>query len=99
MKKNLSGLWVVSIFLLSACQTREAGFISYLPGNLQQEGSVFIAYCNSCHAAPHPARHTLNEWMVVLMHMENRMRERSYALPDHKSKQAIIDYLARYARK
>jgi len=85
--------------ILAACQTREVDSLSYLPGDLHSEGRSFIVYCNSCHAAPHPARHTLDEWRSVLVHMEKRMQERGVQTPDKHSRIAIVQYLRKYARQ
>ena len=89
---------IVSVVLIS-CATRDGvKDYSYLPDRNSEDARLFSHQCGACHAPPHPARHRFNEWIQIMVMMEERMVERNYALPNIKTKQHILSYLQKHAR-
>jgi len=78
--------------LLSGC----AGV--QIPGSGSEGAQVFTARCGTCHATPHPARHSMTEWLQLLPLMDRRMSERGMPALDDEDRQIIIAYLKKYAR-
>ena len=82
-----------SSVLLTACGATES-----LPEPESTAAKAFTARCSGCHALPHPARHTPQQWQHVVRLMEQRMAERSYLPMSDRERQAILLYLIKYAR-
>jgi len=60
---------------------------------------AFHQNCSTCHGAPSPSEHTAAEWSAVVKNMEQRMSSYGLHVPDHKTTQAIVDYLQSHASK
>jgi len=84
----------IALILNSACATQEQS----MPPTDAQTRQVFNTRCSACHALPHPARHTAQQWRHVVALMERRMQERGHAPLGDDERQRILSYLSQNAR-
>ncbi len=61
--------------------------------------AVLASQCSRCHAAPRPARHTADEWRRVVRRMQLHRVQRGMAAIADADVKALLDYLARHARR
>ena len=99
MMKRFPVFSIVIFVFLTACNTSQSNKLQYLPDHDLDLAKAYAGVCGQCHAIPHPARHTLEEWKQVLISMDKRMQERGYPLPDQLSRNQINAYLNKHARK
>lgn len=78
-----------------------AGCVSQ-PMTIPESGTaaaqLFATRCSSCHALPHPARNTANEWPGILALMDRRMRERHIPPINGQERDELLRYLQSHAR-
>jgi len=69
-----------------------------IPAPQSEAALLFADKCGECHAVPHPARHSADDWPHYVALMEQRMRERDIALLTQAQRQLILSYLSEYGR-
>jgi len=69
-----------------------------IPAPQSEAALLFADKCGECHAVPHPARHSADDWPHYVALMEQRMRERDIALLSEAQRQLILSYLSEYGR-
>jgi len=62
------------------------------------KAQAFSAHCSTCHALPHPRRHSYPEWQTLVAVMEQRMRERGMGPLDDRQRRDILAYLKDHGR-
>ena len=85
---------LISALLVTACASQEM----QLPAAAVETQQVFKQRCAACHALPHPARHSADQWPHILALMERRMRERQLPPLKERERSLISQYLAEHAR-
>ncbi|WP_455235468.1 c-type cytochrome [Thiogranum longum] len=63
-----------------------------------QGAQVYAARCGSCHALPHPKRHSYGDWQILVPVMEQRMVERGIPELSGDERAAIYAYLRENSR-
>jgi len=90
---------ILILIVISACNTNSKNQYDYLPGLNTAEGKEYVSACGLCHAVPHPRRHDMREWSTILVQMKQRMQERGVLSFDEISKNRIMKYLGKHAKK
>ncbi|NOY66434.1 MAG: hypothetical protein GXP13_03375 [Gammaproteobacteria bacterium] len=90
---------VFIIMFVTACNSIQPNKLQYLPEYNSALIKAYVNTCGQCHAIPHPARHSYEEWGHVLVAMNKRMQERGYQEPSQASRNQINIYLKKHARK
>ncbi len=85
---------VAAIVLVAGC----ASSGTPIPAPQSQAAQLFVEKCGSCHAVPHPARHSADEWPHYVALMEQRMAERDKPPLSEQQRQLIMEYLGEYGR-
>jgi len=85
---------VVSVMIISGCASNGTP----IPAPQSEAALLFADKCGECHAVPHPARHSADDWPHYVALMEQRMRERDIALLSEAQRQLILSYLSEYGR-
>lgn len=62
------------------------------------DAAVFASRCSLCHALPHPARHDMAGWQVLVPLMEMRMSQRGVPPLSDAERVSILSYLGQHAR-
>ena len=74
-----------------------AGSIT-LPDAESSAAQLYSEKCSTCHALPHPKRHTASEWPPVFELMERRMSERYVTAFSAEQRSVLLGYLQDNAR-
>jgi len=82
------------LLLLAACAVSTP-----MPENESLAFRIYEEKCGSCHALPHPGRHSFQEWIQVVALMERRMEEKGLAPLSTEERDIILSYLERNARR
>lgn len=82
-------LWPALMCLTTACTSTP------LASEADQtvKAQMFSARCSTCHALPHPKRHSYPEWQHLVAVMEQRMQERGMTPLDEQQRRDILTYL------
>ncbi|MFZ5876301.1 MAG: hypothetical protein ACOYXU_07815 [Nitrospirota bacterium] len=62
------------------------------------ELTMFRQTCSRCHALPHTASHTANEWPLVVERMRTNMERMGAPGISNQERDAIVGYLQKHAR-
>jgi cytochrome c5 len=60
--------------------------------------TLFRQTCSRCHALPHPASHTAEEWPLVVERMRKNMERLGRAGISDQQRDSIVSYLQEHAR-
>ena len=85
---------VVSVMLIAGCASNGTP----IPAPQSQAALLFADKCGQCHAVPHPARHSADDWPHYVALMEQRMFERNITALSDAERQSILAYLSEYGR-
>ena len=94
LKVAVRPLIVAATMLLVGCATTGTP----IPLPQSQAALLFADKCGECHAVPHPARHSADEWPHYVALMERRMAERNVTALSDAERQLILRYLSKYGR-
>ena len=83
-----------SVMMLAGCASNGTP----IPAAQSEAALLFADKCGECHAVPHPARHSADDWPHYVALMEQRMRERDITLLNEAQRQLILSYLSEYGR-
>jgi cytochrome c5 len=85
---------LLPLALSAGCATRPADNSAAMT----PEAQTFNTRCSTCHALPHPKRHSYAEWQTLVAAMERRMQERGVPPLDDRQRRDILAYLERNGR-
>jgi len=85
---------VASVLLMAGCASNGTP----IPAPQSETALLFADKCGECHAVPHPARHSADEWPHYVALMEQRMAERNIVALSDAQRQSILEYLSEYGR-
>ncbi len=94
LKVTVRLLIVAVAMLLAGCATTGTP----IPLPQSQAALLFADKCGECHAVPHPARHSADEWPHYVVLMERRMAERNVTALSDAERQLIVRYLSEHGR-
>ncbi len=97
MRKHLCFLPLVGL-LLSACGTTGGPSTAHLPETTSEAAVAYAARCGSCHAIPHPKRHTYDVWLRMMPLMEKHIADRNMGTMSIEEQTLILAYLKQHGR-
>jgi hypothetical protein len=71
---------------------------AHIPDPDSPAAQIYIVRCGTCHAVPHPARHSYPDWQYLVALMEQRMVERGFSPLTSGERTDILAYLQLHAR-
>ena len=86
------------VAMLAGCSTAGRPGGTSLPDMDSAAAQTFVNRCSTCHAIPHPGRHTYQGWLHLVPIMEQRMAERGMAALTAEDREVILAYLQENAR-
>jgi len=75
-----------------------AGTPTPIPLADSEAGKFYAQRCGACHTVPHPKRHSMEEWSMLLDLMQVRMAERGVPPLHGLERTRIEHYLQGHAR-